>query len=75
MRTREYAERGLDPRAARESARARFGDFEDVRRTCRAIAEGRERDMRRREWLDELKQDLAFAWRQLGRTQASPRLR
>ena len=65
MRTREYAERGLEPRAARESALARFGDFEDVRRTCRTIAEGRERDMRRREWLGELKQDLAFAWRQL----------
>jgi predicted permease len=65
MRTREYAERGLDPRVARENALARFGDFEEVRRTCRTIAEGRERDMRRREWLGELKQDLGFAWRQL----------
>jgi predicted permease len=65
MRTREYVERGLDPKLARETAIARFGDFEDVRRSCRTIAEGRERDMRRREWRDELKEDLAFAWRQL----------
>ena len=67
MRTRELVERGLERRAAEEAARARFGDLEEVRRTCRGIALGRDRDRRRREWMGELRQDLAFAWRQLAR--------
>jgi predicted permease len=65
MRAREYAERGIDPRSARDAALARFGDLEDVRRACRNIAEGRDREMRRREWWSELRQDLAFGWRQI----------
>jgi hypothetical protein len=63
MRAREYAERGQDERRARETARARFGDLEGVRRVCREIAEGREREMRRREWWSEVMQDLVFGWR------------
>jgi putative ABC transport system permease protein len=67
MRTREYVEAGMEPAAARRAALRRFGDMEAVRRACRRIGEGRERDMRRKEWLGELRQDLAFAARQLVR--------
>ena len=44
-------------------ADARFGDLDKVRRQCRRIARGRDRQMRILEWLDELRQDLLFALR------------
>jgi putative ABC transport system permease protein len=65
MRTREYIARGLDPAAAREAALRRFGDFERVRSTCREIGQRRDKDMRRREYFGELRQDVIFALRQL----------
>ena len=66
MRTREYVARGMDPAAAREAALRRFGDLENVRKTCRAIGRKRDKDMRRRETFTELRQDVTFAVRQLG---------
>ncbi len=65
MRTREHMAHGLDPVAAREAARRRFGNFEGVKATCRDIGRKRDTDMRRREILGELRQDAAFALRQL----------
>jgi putative ABC transport system permease protein len=65
MRTREYVERGIDPELARAKAVGRFGDIRRVNDTCRRIGEGRERDMRRAEWLHELAQDARYAVRQL----------
>jgi predicted permease len=67
MRTREYIARGLDPELARAKAVGRFGDLQRVNDTCRRIGEGRERDMRRAEWMHELGQDARYALRQLGR--------
>jgi predicted permease len=67
MRTRDFIDRGLDPDAARRAALARFGDLRQVGRACRAIGEGRDRTMRRREWLDEVRLDARFALRQLVR--------
>jgi hypothetical protein len=67
MRTREYIARGLDPELARARAVGRFGDIHRVTNTCRRIGEGRERDMRRAEWLHELAQDARYALRQLAR--------
>lgn len=65
MRTREYVARGLDPAAAREAALRRFGDLENVRKTCREIGRKRDKDMLRREYFTELRQDVTFAVRQL----------
>jgi putative ABC transport system permease protein len=65
MRTRELMARGLDPAAAREEALRRFGDFERVARTCRDLGRRRDSEMRRREFLGELRQDVTFALRQL----------
>jgi predicted permease len=68
MRARELAENGLPPRAARLQAERRFRDLDATRRECRRLAEGRDRDERRREWWTEVGQDLGFALRQAGRT-------
>src|SRR5215210_2534143 len=65
MRTREYVARGLDPDTARETAIRRFGDLDNVRKTCREIGRKRDQDMRRREYFTELRQDVTFAVRQL----------
>ena len=65
MRTREFIERGMGPLEARREAERRLGDVHRVRAACRAIAEGRDRDMRRAEYFSELRQDVGFAWRQL----------
>jgi len=67
MRTREYIARGLDPELARAKAIGRFGDLKRVNDTCRRIGEGRERDMRRAEWIREFVQDARYALRQLAR--------
>ena len=67
MRTREYIARGLGPELARAKAISRFGDITRVNDTCRRIGEGRERDMRRAEWLHEVAQDARYALRQLAR--------
>jgi putative ABC transport system permease protein len=67
MRTREYIARGLDPELARARAVGRFGDIQRVNNTCRRIGEGRERDMRRAEWIHEIVQDARYAMRQLAR--------
>ena len=67
MRTREYIARGLEPELARAKALGRFGDIQRVNNTCRRIGEGRERDMRRAEWIHEVVQDARYALRQLAR--------
>ena len=67
MRTREYIARGLDPELARAKAIGRFGDLRKVNDTCRRIGEGRERDMRRAEWIHELAYDARYALRQLAK--------
>ncbi|HEX5072918.1 MAG TPA: ABC transporter permease [Gemmatimonadaceae bacterium] len=67
MRTREYIARGLDPELARAKAVGRFGNLKRVNDTCRRIGEGRERDMRRAEWIHEFVQDARYALRQLAR--------
>ncbi|MGH9314415.1 MAG: ADOP family duplicated permease [Vicinamibacterales bacterium] len=65
MRTREYIARGMSRAEARDRALARFGDLAYVRKTCRDIGRRRDTDMRRREYLGELRQDVGFGLRQL----------
>jgi putative ABC transport system permease protein len=69
MRTRELIERGLDPKVAREMVLARVGDLGRLRRTCIDLGRKREREMRITQWLEELRDDVAGAFRQM---RASP---
>ena len=63
LRTRELIGRGLDPIQAREQARRRV---QDARVEAELTQLGRQRNTawRRRDWLGEFRQDLAFAMRQ-----------
>ena len=63
MRTRELVGRGMDREAARAAACARFGDMGAVNKRCRKIAKERDRKMRWRDWLEEMRQDVIFALR------------
>jgi len=65
MLTRELMESGLSREAAHAQALQRFGNLGAVTSTCRKIGLQREREMRRTEYLDELRQDGAQALRQL----------
>jgi putative ABC transport system permease protein len=65
MRTRELIERGMNSTEARAEALRRFGNLDAVSAECRAIGTDRERTVRRAEYLSELRQDAAFAIRQL----------
>jgi predicted permease len=46
-------------------AERRFGDLARMRTTLRALGTGRNRQMQRTEYFSELRQDVAFTWRQL----------
>ena len=65
MRTRELVERGMDPTTARDLAISRLGDIADLKRTMTTLGRKRDREMRLTIWLEELRDDLKFAFRQL----------
>ena len=56
---------GMSPDAARAEALRQFGDVEAVRHDCLIIDHDRERAMRRASILDEMRQDIAYAFRSL----------
>src|SRR5689334_11949730 len=64
MRARELIAQGLAPDAARAEALRAFGDLGAVSAECAALGEARDRERDRREWLGELRQDVAYAVRQ-----------
>ena len=65
MRTRELIEKGVDPRIAREMVLARIGDANRLKRTCVDLGRKRDREMRLSQWLEEFRDDVRFAARQL----------
>jgi len=65
MRTRELIDKGVDPRIAREMVLARMGDAARLKRTCVDLGRKREREMRLTQWLEEFREDVRFAIRQL----------
>ena len=67
MRTRELVAGGMDPRAARDLALRRLGDVARLRRTMLDLGRKRDRTLSIRLWLDELRSDIRFAFRQLRR--------
>ena len=65
MRTREFMARGLDRQTARDLALQRMGDVASVKKTCVDLGRKRDREMRITQWLEELRDDVRFASRQL----------
>jgi hypothetical protein len=65
MRTRELVDKGMDPRIAREMVLARLGDVNRLRRTCVDLGRKRDREMRLTQWVEEFRDDVRFAARQL----------
>jgi putative ABC transport system permease protein len=68
MRTRELVERGMDAKTAREIVLARIGDLGQLKRTCIDLGRKREREMRLTQWLEELRDDVTYAFRQMRAT-------
>jgi putative ABC transport system permease protein len=67
MRTQEFMARGMDRRTARELAMERMGDVASVKRTLVGLGRKRDREMRLTQGIEELRDDVKFAWRQLRR--------
>jgi putative ABC transport system permease protein len=61
----ELVDDGWPPDAARAEALRRFGDLEGTRTTCCALDRGKEKQMKWKQALEALGQDLRFAGRQL----------
>jgi len=69
MRTLELVERGIDAKTAREIVLARVGDVTRLKRTCIDLGRKRDREMRIKRWIEELRDDVTGALRQM---RASP---
>jgi putative ABC transport system permease protein len=65
MRTRELIAEGIEPAAAREMAIRKMGDLDAFKRTCVDLGRKRDREMSITLWLEELRDDVKFAFRQL----------
>ncbi len=66
-RIRSYVASGMSAEAARRAALERFGDVAAVRDACaRMLAEDRKAEARR-DWFDDLRQDIKFAVRSAAR--------
>ena len=65
MRTRELIDHGMDPAAARAAAIRKLGDVASLKRECVDLGRKRDRAMSMTLWLEELRDDVKFAFRQL----------
>ena len=70
MRTRDLIERGMDPKTAREIVLTRIGDLGQLKRTCEDLGRKRDREMRMTQWLEDVKDDVIVALRQLKASRA-----
>jgi predicted permease len=61
----ELVAMGWSPEEAKTEARRRFGDLDQTRRYCTDLSRQRERGARRAMRMEELRQDLQYAWRAL----------
>lgn len=62
-RVRDYIARGMDPAAAKAAALERLGDLGAVRSECTQLLEEDRVAEARRDWFDDLRQDLRFGVR------------
>ena len=63
QRVRDYTARGMSPEAARAAAIERLGDLTGVRQECTEMLAQDQLAERRRDWLDDLRQDIRFGVR------------
>jgi putative ABC transport system permease protein len=63
QRIQSYIASGMTPDAARRKALERFGDVEGVREECEQLLTEDRKAEARRDWFDDLRQDLRFAVR------------
>ncbi|MET0556731.1 MAG: ABC transporter permease [Vicinamibacteria bacterium] len=70
LRARELMARGADPETARRQAQERMGDVSSVKRELRELGRKRDRDMKITTWLEELRHDVVFSFRQLRKAPA-----
>jgi len=63
QRIQSYVASGMSPDAARRKALERFGDVEGVREECEQLLTEDRKAEARRDWFDDLRQDLRFAVR------------
>ena len=63
QRIQSYIASGMSPEAARRKALERFGDVEGVREECEQLLTEDRKAEARRDWFDDLRQDLRFAVR------------
>lgn len=70
MRVREYMARGMSEPEARAATARRLGDMASARAECVTIATRLQRRATRSQYVDNLRQDVAFAMRTLGRNKA-----
>jgi predicted permease len=62
-RIQQYIDGGMTPDDARRAALQRFGDMKGIRDQCAQLLVEERRAEARRNWLDDLRQDLRFAVR------------
>jgi len=65
MRTRELVAGGMDPKEARAAAIRKMGDVRSLKRECVDLGRKRDREMQVTLFLEELRDDIKFAFRQL----------
>jgi hypothetical protein len=65
MRTRELVAGGMDPKDARAAAIKKMGDVRSLKRECVDLGRKRDREMQVTLFLEELRDDIRFAFRQL----------
>jgi predicted permease len=63
QRIHDYIGRGMSPDAARAAAYERLGDLTDIRQECTEMLAEDQLAERRRDWLDDLRQDIGFGVR------------
>jgi putative ABC transport system permease protein len=68
MLVRQLQRQGLSPEAAREAALRRFGDIASVRAECRDLAHDVEDQMKRQDFWNDMRQDIAYGTRTLRRS-------
>ena len=68
LKVRELVAHGMDAASAREEVLARFGDMDRVKRTCMELGRKRDREMRLTQRLEELRDDVTYAFRQMKAT-------
>ncbi|MEP6766486.1 MAG: ABC transporter permease [Gemmatimonadaceae bacterium] len=67
MRVNELVARGWERDTARAEAERQFGDINDALEFCRTTDERRESRTMKKEFVQEFRQDVSFAWRALRR--------